>query len=252
MALSSIKAMEIQRFIRERQVMASTQRKILVTFRSLYSFAKHCGFTGPSPPHLLRCPRRNQTIHERILSKQDIERIIGAAVTTRDAMLIRFLHNSGARIGEVAKLRVKDLRFHAGFAEVTLHGKGDKMRHVLLNVRFSRILKEFVKNRNGNSNVFHGQRGALTASGLKQLVKRLVNKAGVNQHISSHFFRHHFATISLNNGAKLQHVAYALGHRSLQTTSIYVTHRTRDIHECPSSFLDPGVPGAPSNPLCPS
>ena len=88
MPLSSIKAMEIQRYINERQVMASTQRKILVTFRSLYSFAKHCGFTGVSAPHLMRCPRRNQTIHERILSDENLATMLGHAKSKRDEMIV--------------------------------------------------------------------------------------------------------------------------------------------------------------------
>ena len=152
-------------------------------------------------------------------------------------MIVSFFYSSGARISEVAKLRMKDLTHRAdGSVLVMLHGKGGKKRPVILNRAFSKRLKAFVRGLPEGAPLFSGQRGPLTSSGLRKVIKRIVLRAELNRHISPHFFQHMHANVALNNGAKLHHVAHALGHKSIGTTSIY-TRGTLLTESAPSSFL---------------
>jgi len=48
----------------------------------------------------------------------------------RNRALILFLYNTGARVQEVADLRVGDLQLDGGLGLVRLHGKGDKMANL--------------------------------------------------------------------------------------------------------------------------
>lgn len=53
--------------------------------------------------------------------------------TERDRLLIQFLYYTGARVGEVAQLRWRDIRANRdGRGQVTLFGKGEKSKTVLI------------------------------------------------------------------------------------------------------------------------
>ena len=152
-------------------------------------------------------------------------------------MIVSFLYNSGARIDELAKAKAKDLTYRSdGSTLVKLHGKGGRIRRVVLNLAFSKRLRAFVQGIPESASLFCGQRGALTHSGLRKVIKGIVNRAKLNPRISPHWLRHYFANTALNHGAKLHHVSHALGHRSLQSTTTY-THGTLSTSEAPSSFL---------------
>lgn len=62
---------------------------------------------------------------------------------------------------------------------------------------------------------------------VRNIINKLVTKAGLDVKISPHTFRHTFATDMLEEGSDLMTVKELLGHESLNTTSIY-THITNE------------------------
>ena len=67
----------------------------------------------------------------------------------------------------------------------------------------------------------------LTREMLWMLVKKYVQRAGLNARVSPHTLRHSFATHLLAGGADLRTVQELLGHANIQTTQHY-THVDRD------------------------
>ena len=235
--LKSISPMTISNFIKERKFGKGSTRRVLIVFRSLYAFARKCGYAGISPAHLLRCPRASAIITERILSDENLEQMLSHTKTKRDELIVRFLYNSGARVAEAAKVKVKDItQRNDGSSLIKLYGKGDRIRHVVLNIGFTAQLRKYISGLPKKAKLFVGQRGPLSAAGIRQVVKAIVKRAKLNKKISPHWLRHYFANTALNNGAKLHHVSHALGHSSLQSTSFY-THGTLSTSEAPSTFL---------------
>jgi len=63
----------------------------------------------------------------------------------------------------------------------------------------------------------------LHETALRKVLRQAKNKVGINKHISSHVFRHSFATHLLEYGVNIRTVQTRFGHKDVKTTEIY-TH----------------------------
>lgn len=71
----------------------------------------------------------------------------------------------------------------------------------------------------------------------QQCIREAGKKAGINKNVSPHVLRHSFATHLLESGVNLRKIQVMLGHRSLETTSVY-THLVKDFLKEVESPLD--------------
>ena len=69
----------------------------------------------------------------------------------------------------------------------------------------------------------HLVRYHLHETALRKVLKHAKQNAGINKHISSHVFRHSFATHLLEDGVNIRQVQTLLGHKDVKTTEVY-TH----------------------------
>ena len=72
---------------------------------------------------------------------------------------------------------------------------------------------------------------------LDRAIKRAVKLAGVTKRITSHTFRHSFATHLLQTGTDIRTIQSLLGHNDVSTTMIY-THVLRQGGQGVKSPLD--------------
>ena len=67
------------------------------------------------------------------------------------------------------------------------------------------------------------RRHHIDTSVINKAIKQAVRKAGITKKVTSHTFRHSFATHLLQRGTDIRTIQSLLGHKDLETTMIY-TH----------------------------
>jgi site-specific recombinase XerD len=145
----------------------------------------------------------------------------------RDRTLLLFLYNTGARVQEVADLRVEHVDL-APPAKVHLHGKGDKWRVCPLWEETVKHLEQLLVARHTmpTDPVFCVRRNQpLTRFGIYKIVRRLAASWDTNgpqpRRVSPHLFRHTAAVHLLESGVEVNVIRSWLGHVSLDTTNRY-------------------------------
>ncbi len=144
----------------------------------------------------------------------------------RNMAIIRLLLDTGLRASELINLKVRDLDFSTGRLWVR-QGKGRKDRGLFFNGRCGEALRSWlaVRPSSGNlPNLFTSLDGCSRINGrwLRGYVNGLGRKIGAPW-LHVHSLRHCFASDLLARERDLVLVQQALGHASIQTTTIY-TH----------------------------
>ncbi len=110
----------------------------------------------------------------------------------RDAAIVAVLLYAGARVEECARLESGDVAITAWTGTVRLHGKGDEVRTVPLPANARTRLTDWLDQRGREPGpLWTGQRGALTDSGITQVVLAAGHAAGI-EGLHPHRLRHTF------------------------------------------------------------
>jgi len=189
------------------------------------------GYLANSPMTPVHLPRRPKHVPKDI-SRQDIQALINVATSSRDRAIILFLATTGVRSSELRNLRLSDLDMEQHMALV--RGKGDKERYVFFDNRTAVAILEWLEEqpKTNDDFLFTTLRGShLTEAGLRQILRRLREKAEITNPVSPHRFRHAFAKNWMMNGGDEFSLAKLMGHEDIATTRIYSQFRTSELKE---------------------
>jgi integrase/recombinase XerD len=151
----------------------------------------------------------------------------------RDKAMLELMYATGARVSEVASIKVSWINFDYGF--IRCQGKGSKQRIVPMGSEAAKAISKYLqevrplllKIEEDEPLLFLSRTGKkLRRENIWSLVKKYAMKAGIRSNISPHTLRHSFATHLLEGGADLRSVQEMLGHSNISTTQIY-THVDR-------------------------
>lgn len=193
------------------------------------------------PPERIELPKVTRRQID-LIEYQDLERLLAAPRgndfrSLRDKAILETLFSTGLRLSELCALnRIIDLKR----GELTVRGKGDRLRLVFLSETAKKALKNYLDKRSDAEEALFvsldksGQViGRITGRAVERLVERYARQVGITKRVYPHALRHSFATDLLINGADLRSVQELLGHSNIATTQIY-THLTnkelREIH----------------------
>lgn len=167
----------------------------------------------------------------------------GDPVGLRDRAIMLLMLDTGLRAGEVIALRQNDLELNEDRGRVWVRAEGSKSdsdRIVPLYADTVFALHDWLAVRpDGASTVFVAVDGRatlttrpLTTNGLNQLMRRRVELAGIPmKRRLCHIWRHTFAKHYVLQGGDLETLRRILGHRSLETTQVYLGFRDQEVED---------------------
>ena len=149
----------------------------------------------------------------------------------RDRLLFQLLFETGIRIGEALSLYIEDLDFTQDDEQMTITGKGQHRRTILLDdPQLVVLIKRYIQQQSyQNGPLFRAhknyQGGSIRYQSARELWAKYCEKAGVE--CTLHQLRHAHATELVNDGVSLATIRKRLGHKSFQTTLRYA-HQSDD------------------------
>ncbi len=207
-----------------------TIRRRINAVKSLLTFGEEIGYLPLNVGKKVKVPKGESSLAERILSESEALKLIEKEPNERNRVMLRFMYESGCRVSELINLKWKNLQNRDGKGQVSILGKGSKLRVILLSSGLWNDLRALRMSANPNSPVFASLRsgGRLTRSNVWDIVTAAAQRAGIQGKVSPHWLRHAHASHSLDRGAPIHLVQQTLGHASVATTSRYLHARPND------------------------
>ncbi|MDD4482108.1 MAG: site-specific tyrosine recombinase/integron integrase [Bacilli bacterium] len=226
-------------YLNQKYKAKSVNRK-LSSLRSFYRFLVQNGYRDNNPFLEINSMKTPQALPKR-LYEDEIEKLfsiidVNTVIGIRDYAILEMLYGTGIRVSELCGLKIQDIDFYNN--NIIVLGKGNKERYVPIHQKIKSAVYDYIQYsrldllKNNKKNVpealFLNFKGfPLLVRGVRVILDKLAEKAGLEFSISPHMLRHSFATSLIDNGADLRSVQELLGHENLSTTQIY-THVSKE------------------------
>ena len=154
----------------------------------------------------------------------------------RDLALMIIIYSTAARIDEILSLKIEQLHLAMEKPNVTIIGKGSKIRTLYLLPKAVAHLKKYLKEFHGNTPnpeayVFYSRNTGLHGKMSQAAVNKQLKKHARSAHemcgevpldLHAHQLRHAKASHWLEDGMNIVQISFLLGHEQLQTTMVYM------------------------------
>ncbi len=198
--------------------------------KRLFNWLTEEGILPDNPARRLKLPRLPQKEPKAISLETFVQLLAATAgdspTQLRDRAVLLLLADTGCRVGGLSHLRVQDVDLAAKTALVT--EKGEKLRPVFFVAATADALAAWLAVRpaidgdwlfvNLGPKLAYPQ---LTEQSVKEMLRRLRIRAGVQEPVTPHRFRHAFAREYLRGGGDLATLSRILGHASVEVTARY-------------------------------
>lgn len=220
--LSEITIEDVQEWYASLDGAEASKRRKLAAVKSCMKFCVENRFIDHNPAAAVRPAKVQEDLHERILSREDVMRMIDLEKDPRRHAVLRTLYIMGLRNSELTGMRWKDLTRRKQGAAVSIFGKGGKTRHVQATASLLKEWEDLREGRDPEAPVLCASVGGpLTHDAVGRIVTRAAKRAGIAAKVTPHWLRHACASHALDRGANVHVVQATLGHASLSTTTRY-------------------------------
>lgn len=187
--------------------------------RSLWSFLTDRHLVATNPWRKIRVQPPKNRRAERILTEEEVRRLVAAAANPRQAAFLRFLYAMGLRVSEAVSVTWRDIHEGAeGRYYLTVYGKGGVTRQVETPPWIYALLVLL----RGEGRVAGERLWPFSDRRARQILTAVDRRAQLGKRPSPHWLRHAHATHALRHGASLVTVKHTLGHARLETTETYL------------------------------
>lgn len=163
--------------------------------------------------------------YQRLRSFSDIEDYTYYEAI-RNTVVIELLFTTGARVSEIANLKVENFQLNSG--EIRIRGKGDKERVIqICNPESLDLIRKYYLScrekikKSGGYFLINRFGNQLSDQSIRGIVKKICLGTKITKSITPHMFRHTMATLLLENDVDIRYIQSILGHSSINTTQIY-------------------------------
>ncbi|MFJ2989027.1 tyrosine recombinase XerC [Collimonas sp. NPDC087041] len=220
----------------------------LSAWRGFFEWLAEQTTLASNPVDGVKAPKRAKPLPKALAADDAIHLVAsgnplaeaGSSLALCNQAMFELLYSSGLRVSELAGL---DLRYtrqdgheSAGWidfdaAEVTVTGKGNKMRNVPVGKPALQAIAAWLPQRerllkgdqvNDISALFLTERGTRMSPRVIQLrLKHHAQSLGIASNVHPHVLRHSFASHMLQGSGDLRAVQELLGHASIAATQVY-------------------------------
>ncbi len=211
-----------------------TQNYHLIALRAFFKYIRKKGVHGYDPERIELAKTHQRELD--LISEKELHDLLNAPDLStigglRDRAILELFFSTGLRVSELCSLD-RDLDLSSG--EISVRGKGGKIRVVFISGSAFEAVKVYLKNRvdideamfidhspRAHARMVKEESVRLTPRSVERIVTKYAERAGIAKKCTPHVIRHSFATDLLYNGADLRTVQMMLGHASIATTQIY-------------------------------
>jgi site-specific recombinase XerD len=186
-----------------------------------------------------------------VLSREEVGSLLAATKNLKLQTALSVAYGAGLRVSEVTALKVGDI----DSTRMTLRiqeGKGGKDRYAMLSPVMLDRLRTWWRVARAQGKMFDGGWLFPGLNPIEPLSTRQLNRAvheaalaaRIDKRVSMHTLRHSFATHLLEQKVDIRVIQVLLGHKKLETTSLY-THVATEILRQVIGPLEPGPAPTP-------
>ena len=184
-----------------------------------------------------------QAVHEPrklpvILSREEVARLLAAVDNLKHQTALAVAYGAGLRASEVVSLKISDIDSQRMTLRIE-QGKGSKDRYAMLSPVLLERLRSWWKFAHAQGKMLKGgwlfpgldPIDPLSTRQLNRAVHAAAEAAGIDKRVSMHTLRHSFATHLLEQKVDIRIIQVLLGHKKLETTTLYAQVATDILRE---------------------
>ncbi|MEX0917451.1 MAG: site-specific tyrosine recombinase/integron integrase [Candidatus Paceibacterota bacterium] len=226
-----------------------TQNYYLIALRMFLKYLARREVKSLSPERIELAKETQRDLD--LIGSTELGRLLGApegddVKALRDCAILELLFSTGLRVSELCSLS-RYLDWDRD--EISVRGKGGKIRPVFISPTAKEAVQKYLKKREDLDDALFVHFGKyakrnqnnekeirLSRRSVERIVKYYAVKAGIDKRVTPHTLRHMFATDLLQNGADLRSVQALLGHASIATTQVYTHVTDKHLHNIHKNF----------------
>ena len=208
-----------------------------------FKFLHNSGYISTNPAILIRPPRKRNKI-PKVFNEIELEKFLKAPdhntdtrfkkYVLRDKLIFTMFAYTGLRRSELTNLNWDDINLGSKYL-IVRKSKNKNQRIIPLHNRIIELLDSYLSERLPlkNNALFIGRTGErIHHNSLKNLFDRYIKIAGLSgKGYTIHTIRHTLATRLLNKNVSLVNIKNLMGHRSLESTQIYLHVTGKELEE---------------------
>ncbi len=200
-------------------VMPETYNRYYGSLRFMYKRVLKLNWDEDEIPRM----KRDRSL-PTVLSREEVNAILDVTTNLKYKAIFAVMYSGGLRVSETTHLHYDDIS--RSNHSIHIHNTKNRMdRYTILADRTLDILTEYWFKCGKPRNILFPSQVTgeyLDISAVNQVLRRSAERAGIPKHVTSHAFRHSFASHLLEAGCDIKYIQALLGHLDPKSTEIYL------------------------------